>query len=76
MSSAICAGMGEKCEYEFPARRSDLQTDGAMKTSDGGVSSSISCDSIWTSASVSVMADSDGGGVEEEEVVVVLKFDR
>jgi hypothetical protein len=54
MSSAMRAGMGEWCVYDLPARRSVLQTEGAMKTSEGGVSSSISCASIGTSMSVMV----------------------
>lgn len=55
MSSAICCGIAEKCEYDLPARMSGLQMDGAMKTSAGGVSCSISCASICTSSVVSTM---------------------
>lgn len=55
MSSAMCCGIGEKCEYDLPASISGLQTDGAIKTFEGGVSSSISCVSICTSSIVSAM---------------------
>jgi len=44
-----------------------LQTEGAMKTCDGGASSSMSCGSIW--ALVSAMAEYGG---EDDKVVVVV----
>lgn len=56
MSSAICFGIGEKCEYDFPDKMSGLLIDGAMKMSEAGVSDSISCMSIWTSSSISAIA--------------------
>jgi hypothetical protein len=46
MSSAICFGIGEKCEYDFPPRMSGFDIEGAMKISEGGVSCSISSVSI------------------------------
>lgn len=55
MSSAICCGMGEKCEYDLPERTSSLWIEGAMKTLSGGVSCSMSCVSISTSSTVSAM---------------------
>jgi hypothetical protein len=55
MSSAICFGIGEKCEYDFPVRMSDLEIEGAMKTSESGVACSISSVSIWTSSCDSAM---------------------
>jgi hypothetical protein len=35
-------GMAEKCEYDEPASTLALCTEGAMKTSEGGVACSIS----------------------------------